>query len=246
VGLLRRRAAGRPSCGPRRAWRELIAERGAELTTRDCHDLAAAGDPTALALFTAAGRRLGQAVASLVNVLAPDRVIIGGGVAQAGDFLLAPCREMVAKHVMSEAGATRPSCRRSSVRRPRRSGRPRWRWPPGTVLDDDRRHRRGGRRAAGLLWLGGCCSRPSSLAPLGGRIACARSRRRDSGRPPRDTTGQAALRWQTERPDRAASLLQAERTVYRGRRRGDLLLLRQRLPGSRHAGRARRFGACLP
>jgi len=32
----------------------------------------------AIALFTEAGRRLGQAVASLINVLAPERVIVGG------------------------------------------------------------------------------------------------------------------------------------------------------------------------
>ena len=91
-----------------RAWRDLIAERGPELTTRDCHALAVADDPTALDFFAAAGRRLGQAVGSLVNILAPERVIIGGGVAQAGDFILEPCRAMVAKHVMSEAGQSTP------------------------------------------------------------------------------------------------------------------------------------------
>ena len=32
---------------------------------------------------------------NLVNILDPDRVIIGGGVAQAGDLILEPCREMV-------------------------------------------------------------------------------------------------------------------------------------------------------
>jgi glucokinase len=90
------------------AWRDLVAGRGEALTTRDCHALAEAGDKTALAFFGAAGRRLGQAVASLVNVLAPERVIIGGGVALAGDLILDPCRAMVARHVIGTAGRATP------------------------------------------------------------------------------------------------------------------------------------------
>jgi glucokinase len=90
------------------AWRELIADRGADLTTRDCFELAAARDATALTLFGEVGRRLGQGVASLVNVLAPERVIVGGGVAQAGELVLGPCQAMVARHVMSTAGRSTP------------------------------------------------------------------------------------------------------------------------------------------
>ncbi|HOX25817.1 MAG TPA: ROK family protein [Candidatus Krumholzibacteria bacterium] len=108
VGLLReaRRLGRDPDASP--AWRAMVERRGDQLTTRDCHELAARQDRTALGLFHAAGQRLGQAVASLVNVLAPDRVIIGGGVAQAGDLLLAPCRAMVATQVMSDAGRLTP------------------------------------------------------------------------------------------------------------------------------------------
>ena len=108
VGLVRRarQLAAEPAATS--AWRQLIADRGAELTTRDCHVLAIAEDATACEFFAAAGRRLGQAVASLVNILAPDRVIIGGGVAQAGDLFLAPSRELVAKYVMSAAGRNTP------------------------------------------------------------------------------------------------------------------------------------------
>lgn len=72
---------------------EAVARLGAGLTTRDLADLAGAGDPTARELFAEAGRRLGQAVGNLVNVLDPDRVIIGGGVARAGELILGPCRE---------------------------------------------------------------------------------------------------------------------------------------------------------
>lgn len=108
VGMVRR--AHELAAGPAAtvAWRAM-AERYAErLTTRQCFELAAADDATALVFFGEVGRRLGQAVASLVNVLAPERVIIGGGVAQAGDVMLAPCRAMVRRHVMSAAGRDTP------------------------------------------------------------------------------------------------------------------------------------------
>ena len=89
-------------------WRAMVARRGTGLTTRDCFELAAAQDPTALAFFAEAGRRLGQAAASLVNVLSPERVIIGGGVGQAGELFLTPCREMIHTHVLSFAGRNTP------------------------------------------------------------------------------------------------------------------------------------------
>jgi glucokinase len=81
---------------------ENVRRAGTELTTDGLYELAAAGDATAVALFNAAGRWLGQATANLVNVLNPDRVIVGGGLAQAGDLILAPCREVMQRGVMAE------------------------------------------------------------------------------------------------------------------------------------------------
>jgi len=106
-GLLaaaRRRAAA-PDCPP--GLRALVAARGEALTTRDLADLAAA-DPGAAALFREAGERLGQAVGNLLNVLDPDLVIVGGGVAAAGDLLLGPCRETAAAVVLCEAARATP------------------------------------------------------------------------------------------------------------------------------------------
>ncbi len=90
------------------ALRDLAAAQGESLTTRCLFDLAVGGDVAVRRLFTEAGQRLGQAVSSLINVLAPERVIIGGGVGQAGDLLLDPCREMIARHVMSPPGRATP------------------------------------------------------------------------------------------------------------------------------------------
>lgn len=64
----------------------------------DAADLAAAavhGDPVAVEIFGQAGRHIGGMLATLVNCFNPSLVVIGGGVAAAGDLLLAPIREAV-------------------------------------------------------------------------------------------------------------------------------------------------------
>ena len=106
-GLLRRARELATAAAP--AYARRIEARGDALTTRDLFEMAISGDETARQVFAEAGRRLGQAAANLVNVLAPDRVIIGGGVAQAGDLLLDPCRAAVHEHVLSDA------CRQTPV-----------------------------------------------------------------------------------------------------------------------------------
>jgi predicted NBD/HSP70 family sugar kinase len=51
-------------------------------------------------LLADAGRPIGSALASLVNLLNPGLVIIGGGVAQAGPCLLDPLKQAIAEHTM--------------------------------------------------------------------------------------------------------------------------------------------------
>jgi glucokinase len=50
------------------------------------------GDPVALGVLAEVGRRLGEGIAGLVNVLDSDLVVLGGGAAAAGDMLLEPAR----------------------------------------------------------------------------------------------------------------------------------------------------------
>ncbi len=87
---------------------DLVRARGAALTTRDLADLAQAGDAAAGELFAEAGRRLGQAVGNLINALDPERVIVGGGVAQAGELILAPCRAVVPGMVLAAGARSTP------------------------------------------------------------------------------------------------------------------------------------------
>jgi glucokinase-like ROK family protein len=65
------------------------------LTAEDVARAAAFGDPVAVDLLQSAGRRVGHMLASVVNFFNPSLVIIGGGVAQSGDQLLASIRETV-------------------------------------------------------------------------------------------------------------------------------------------------------
>jgi glucokinase len=48
------------------------------------------GDPVALAAFDFAARWLGQGMADIAAILDPECFVIGGGVSEAGDFLLVP------------------------------------------------------------------------------------------------------------------------------------------------------------
>ncbi len=65
------------------------------VTAEDVSRAATFGDPVAMDLLQAAGRRVGLMLASVVNFFNPSLVVIGGGVAQSGDALLASIREVV-------------------------------------------------------------------------------------------------------------------------------------------------------
>lgn len=62
------------------------------------HDLVAAyasGDAQASEIWLRSVRALGCAIASLINILDPEAVIIGGGIARAGDALFQPLAEIL-------------------------------------------------------------------------------------------------------------------------------------------------------
>lgn len=60
------------------------------------------GDAVALAALTRAGRALGVALASVAPVLDLDVVAVGGGLANAGELLLAPARAAFDRHARLE------------------------------------------------------------------------------------------------------------------------------------------------
>jgi glucokinase len=63
-----------------------------EITGPLITETARAGDPFAVEQLAGLGRWLGEGIASLTAVLDPAVVVLGGGVSEAGDLLLAPAR----------------------------------------------------------------------------------------------------------------------------------------------------------
>ena len=78
--------------------REIEAEAG-QLTGLEVYKAILEGDKGALRLLSELGSWLGQAIGSLVAVLDPEVVVIGGGVSAAGDLLLNPIREAYLAHL---------------------------------------------------------------------------------------------------------------------------------------------------
>jgi glucokinase len=66
--------------------------------------LASEGEPRAIEILDGIGRHLGAGIGTLVNLFNPELVVIGGGFAAAGDFLLDPAREIVAREALGDAG----------------------------------------------------------------------------------------------------------------------------------------------
>ncbi|MGH9431036.1 MAG: ROK family protein [Terriglobia bacterium] len=61
-------------------------------STRELVKMARRGEPRAKKVFAQAGHWLGLALANLVDTLSPEMIVIGGGVAAAGNLLLDPAR----------------------------------------------------------------------------------------------------------------------------------------------------------
>ncbi len=88
---------------------ELLEEKGF-IEAEDVVRFADEGDPLAATIIRNAGRDLGIALASLVNVLNPDRIVVGGGVQQGPGILLQELRRQV------RARAMLPMCEQVVVR----------------------------------------------------------------------------------------------------------------------------------
>jgi predicted NBD/HSP70 family sugar kinase len=79
---------------------------GAEPTVGSIVDAALAGDPLGLVIIREAAEYLGIALAGIVSMLNPAKIILGGGLARAGDLLVDPLREVIGRRsrITSAAG----------------------------------------------------------------------------------------------------------------------------------------------
>ncbi len=66
------------------------------------------GDPLATELLTDMGRWLGVGLADLAAAFDPSRIVVGGGVAEAGDLLLAPTREAFSRQLVGRGHRAEP------------------------------------------------------------------------------------------------------------------------------------------
>jgi glucokinase len=73
---------------------EMIGKSG-ELTAEQVHRAAVEGDEVAIGVIETAGRYLGAALVSLVNLFEPEVVVVGGGAMAMGELLLGPARQEV-------------------------------------------------------------------------------------------------------------------------------------------------------
>ena len=62
---------------------------------------AEAGDELSIQALARVGSYVGIAIASFLQILNPSAVVIGGGVSQSGDLLMAPLRRALKKHTMA-------------------------------------------------------------------------------------------------------------------------------------------------
>ena len=85
-------------------FREMAAAEGGEITPYMVAKAAEAGDPVAKRIFEIVGEYIGIGLTSVINLLNPEKVIIGGGVAEAGDLLFDPIRRTIKERAMVVAG----------------------------------------------------------------------------------------------------------------------------------------------
>lgn len=78
---------------------ERIAAACGTETAEEAVEAARRGNRRARSGLAQVGRYLGIGIANMIVVLTPDRVVLGGGVAAAGDLLLDPVREEVRRRV---------------------------------------------------------------------------------------------------------------------------------------------------
>jgi glucokinase len=82
-----------------------ILQSGKTLTAKDVGLAARNGDAVAIRILESTGRRLGAVLAILVDLLNPERIVIGGLAMRLGDLLLDPARSVMQREALAPAVA---------------------------------------------------------------------------------------------------------------------------------------------
>jgi glucokinase len=102
----RRCTCGATGCLEAMICSDAVAERAGGARVREVVAGARAGRQRFVDVLAETGRWLGLGLASLAPLFAPDRIVIGGGVASAGEMLLEPARVSFARHAPTEFRTT--------------------------------------------------------------------------------------------------------------------------------------------
>lgn len=73
---------------------------GTRVTLEDVSGLACKGNKKAIAIWTDVAKKLAVALTGVVNLLNPDKIIIGGGVGKAGRLILEPLKKEIRERAM--------------------------------------------------------------------------------------------------------------------------------------------------
>lgn len=74
---------------------------GGAITAKDIGTAAKRGDKVALEVLEATGEKLGIVLAILVDLLNPDRIVVGGLAMRLGDLLLEPARKVIRREALA-------------------------------------------------------------------------------------------------------------------------------------------------
>lgn len=110
---------GRPGCleaycsatGVARTARELLAARTDAsllrnipvegITSKDVYDAAVQGDKIAQEIFEATGRLLGEALADFIAFSSPEAIVLFGGLAKSGDYIMKPIQQGINDNILN-------------------------------------------------------------------------------------------------------------------------------------------------
>ncbi|MGH7923310.1 MAG: ROK family protein [Candidatus Binatus sp.] len=92
----------------KRGRKTILTSHRATLTVRDVCAAAKRGDVLAMRIVRTTGERLGQVLAMLVDILNPQRIVIGGIAMRIGEMILGPARDVMMREALPASAA---SCR---------------------------------------------------------------------------------------------------------------------------------------
>jgi glucokinase len=82
-----------------------VLEKAGRVSAKDAAVAAENGDALAQEILRRTGEKTGEALSILIDLLNPDRIVMGGIAMRLGDLVLAPAREVIAREALPHAAA---------------------------------------------------------------------------------------------------------------------------------------------